>query len=139
MKKNTALLTIGLLMVSGVCLLTSCENAKPPIKSYESYLFASHDVATGEWTIIRTDDVDHTKTKIVAECESYKMVDKEANRDKDACSYVVGAKLVPNRFPEKSIDFLDVWYQPESITINQFGGKDRIMQSYKIKSATVMP
>jgi hypothetical protein len=134
MKKNAVLLMFGLLVLEGF-LLTSCGKTKTPIKSYESYLFASHDSNSGEWVIIRTDDVDHTKTKIVAECQSYHIKDRDMIQGKEVCGIVVGAKIVPNRFPENHNDYVYVWYTTDTLTIDF----DDVMQVYRIKSASVIP
>lgn len=143
MKKSTVFAILLGVVLTGflVGLLTGVFSAKKQEGFNESYLFSSYDSATGEWVIIRTSgtsDAIPVKVRIVAECQYFKLADKEPLRGKDVCSYQVGRKIIPKLLPDNPADFIIVTYQNDLFDVTEGKGAEQTYQSYKVKSATVI-
>jgi hypothetical protein len=142
MKKINAVLPIFGLMVGllvGVYIADpSLLTGKPKPTSAESYLFTSFDNASGEYGIIKTDNYSHIKTKYLAECDSFQLGTNAPVFGKDNCNIVVGRLLIPNRWTSSKYDFVDVFYMNDALYIIQGFKDEKVTQTYKIKSATVM-
>ncbi len=106
--------------------------------SAESYIFTTFNKSSGEYTILKSDSYSHIKTKYIAECEYYKWGDREAVSGKDSRDIIVGRVITPNRFTLKKSDFVDVFYQNDTLYIIQGEGSEKITQAYKIKLASLI-
>ncbi len=120
-----------------VVLLIGCT--KPPSEPEMFYLVSSHDAMTGRWTIERINDVERTHVHYVLECEFYHLATKQRVKGSDACDLLVGEKIVPNPFPSRPDEFLDVFLiGSDTMVISKDTESDRVSEHFSIKLAQVV-
>jgi hypothetical protein len=113
---------------------TACHRAP----ANETLQFLSHDARSGEWEIVHSFQ-NGVRVKMTAVCAVYHWGQHDPVSGPDTCDFRVGQTLVANRFPERLADFLDIEeVAPDSMTVIQDSGPDRISETLKILSSHVM-
>jgi hypothetical protein len=115
----------------------STKNPEP-----EGYRVISYDAATHQWVILRngTFDGKYMTKRITVVCKSYYLGNHEAVTGPDACDLQVGNMIIPNPFPRKPQDFIDVIEDSSQVlAITKGYGADRVSQHFKILKYEVLP
>lgn len=113
----------------------ACTANQEPVEFYQ---IISHEAYSGEWVIIRENKQEHSRVKITAVCDFYKLANHESVVGPDSCNLIVGQNLVPNRLQTRPGEFLDIWQSGDKLFITKGKGADRIHQQFSIRSAKVL-
>jgi hypothetical protein len=101
----------------------------------EGYRVVSYDAATHQWVILRngTFDGKYMTKRITVVCNSFHWGNHELVTGPDACDLQVGSMLIPNPFPRKPQDFIDVIEDSSQVLgITKGYGADQVSQQFKI-------
>ena len=132
-----------------VCIfvtISACSNKEDPTvnvygnKPSVSYLFSKHDRTSGEWTIIKTDKEQHSKIKIIAICQYFRLGEhNDYIKGKDACSHQVGDVVNIIFLPKNRKNFTAVNFSSTDLYMIEGSGDDAEHNGYAVKSAELIP
>ncbi len=116
-------------------LVLACTTRREPTELYQ---VLSHQASSGEWTLIRVNNEEHTRVQITATCDFYKSGEHEPVEGPKSCNLFVGRTLVPNRLGTRPGDFLDVRQLGDTLFITQGQGSSRVHQQFTVRSEKVI-
>ncbi len=133
-------LTWLFLSISTPVFAADSDSAKKP--EQEGYQVVSYDAATHQWVILRngTFDGKYMTKRITVVCNSFHWANHELVTGPDACDLQVGSMIIPNPFPKKPQDFIDVIEDSSQVLgITKGYGADQVSQQFKILKYEVLP